>query len=428
MSSRIPPRVRQAIIEFPDKPRHGQITKFCVEHQVSIAAFYKIRSQVRREGPEAAVAPSSTAPDRQAHRTPEQVEKLALQIRADLTRQGWDAGPLSVAFQMRHQGVTPPSRATLARIFTRNGVVKPQPQKKPRAAWHRFVYPDPNGCWQLDGTDYKLDNGTSRCILQVEDDHSRLILASLVAVSENSDASIAVVAAAITRHGAPAKFLTDNGAAFNQSRRGLESRLERFLKKRGVTPITGRPSHPTTQGKNERLHQTLQKFLDAHRPIYTTKRLTLLVEQFEDYYNNQRPHQGLDQPDQTPAQAYQAKPKALPASEPIINQPVTHPKPVVSTPSAPKYQRGPYRTFKGATPTSSDPGSPLQADRHVGSNGRISACGCLVYVGKHHAGQIVHILFDDTTIQVIDTNGVILGYTTRPRPNQPRGQIHNLTE
>ena len=427
MSSRIPPRIRQAIIEFPDKPRHGEITRFCAEHHVSVAAFYKIRAQAARVGPEAVVVPASTAPARQAGRTPPDVEELALKVRADLARQGWDAGPISVASEMRKQGVTPPSRATLARIFTRRGVVTPQPDKKPRSAWHRFVYPDPNGCWQLDGTDYKLDNGLSRCILQVEDDHSRQIMASLVARSENSDAAIAVVSEAIRRYGAPARFLTDNGTAFNQSRRGTQSRLERYLKKQGTEPITGRPSHPTTQGKNERLHQTLQKFLDAHRPIYTVERLTVLVNQFEDYYNNQRPHQGLGQPDQTPAQAYQAKPKALPAPEPITNKPVKPRTPAAPTPTAPKWRRGPYHTFKGATPTG-DPGGRLEAARHVGSNGRISACGCFIYVGKHFAGQIVHIVFDDTTIQVIDTNGVILGTTTRPSPDEPRGQLHGLIE
>ena len=112
--------------------------------------------------------------------------------------------------------------------------------------------------------------------LQVEDDHSRFILASHVARAETAEAAISVVATAISRHGAPAKFLTDNGTAFNQSRRGNVSQLETFLRRQGVTPITGRPSKPTTQGKNERLHQTVQKFLDAHRPIRTTARLVEL--------------------------------------------------------------------------------------------------------------------------------------------------------
>ncbi len=69
MSSRIPRHVRQAIIEFPDKPRRGEITRFCAEHHISIAGFYKIRGQARRDGPEAAVVARSTSPTRQAGRT-----------------------------------------------------------------------------------------------------------------------------------------------------------------------------------------------------------------------------------------------------------------------------------------------------------------------------------------------------------------------
>ncbi len=166
MSSRIPRHVRQAIIEFPDKPRRGEITRFCAEHHISIAGFYKIRGQARRDGPEAAVVARSTSPTRQAGRTPAVIEQQALSIREELTRQGWDAGPISVASVMRRMGLVPPSRATLARIFTRHGVVTPQPQKKPRAAYHRFRYPDPNGCWQLDGFNYKLDNGQNRCMMR----------------------------------------------------------------------------------------------------------------------------------------------------------------------------------------------------------------------------------------------------------------------
>ena len=236
-----------------------------------------------------------------------------MQVRAQLKTDGWDHGPLSVAAAMRRQGVTPPSRATLARIFTRHGVVTPEPAKRPRASYRRFRYPDPNGCWQLDGFECRLDDeaGSKRCVLQVEDDHSRFILASHVARAETSEAAITVVATAIGRHGAPARFLTDNGTAFNQSRRGGTSQLETYLRRQGVAPITGRPGKPTTQGKNERLHQTIHKFLDAHRPIRTASRLVELVDEFDEYYNTQRAHQALD-PDQTPAEAYQARPKAVP--------------------------------------------------------------------------------------------------------------------
>jgi len=93
------------------------------------------------------------------------------------------------------------------------------------------------------------------------DDHSRLGLASLVAPGETSAAAIAVVTLAIQRHGVPQKFLSDNGAALNPSGRGRAGALVEFLKAKGVEPITGKPYKPTTQGKNERFHQTLHKYL-----------------------------------------------------------------------------------------------------------------------------------------------------------------------
>ena len=337
-----------------------------------------------------------------------------MSIRGRLVKEGKDAGPISVANEMRKTGVEPPSRATLARILARRGLVDPQPQKKPRAAFQRFEYPDPNGCWQLDGFDYTLDNGQKWCVLQVEDDHSRFILASLVAPAETTAAAITVVAEAIRRHGAPAKFLTDNGSAFNQSRRGQETGLEKYLKSQGVVPITGRPGHPTTQGKNERLHQTVQKFLDAHRPIRTATRLQALVDEFDDWYNNDRIHQSLD--GRTPAQAYHAAPKAQPAPTPV-----TTPTPVKTW-----IQRRPEtrpRIPKGSTLMEGTT-STYETTRRVGSNGRITICNTLIFVGKPLTGQTLPIILNDRTITVIDPDGVILGSVPRPtldtRATQPK--------
>ena len=80
--------------------------------------------------------------------------------------------------------MVPPSRATLARIFSRAGVVVPEPKKKPRSAFRRFVYPAPNCCWQIDGMDWTLAGGKGVVIISLIDDHSRLALASLDATGE----------------------------------------------------------------------------------------------------------------------------------------------------------------------------------------------------------------------------------------------------
>jgi len=374
------------------------VSRFCAAHGISRAQFYRIQGEATGDNPTVAVAAKTTAPKHQAAQVDPAVEAVALEIRAQLIKDGWDGGPVTVATMMLRRGLTPPSRATLARIFTRNGMVEAQPQKKPRAAYRRFTYPDPNGCWQLDGMYFELDSGITRCILQVEDDNARIVLESLIAVSENSAAAIEVVSRAVIRHGAPRYFLTDNGLAFNQSRRGSEAGLEKYLRSQGATPITGRPGKPTTQGKNERLHQTLRRFLDANRPINTVKRLQALVDQFDDYYNNTRPHQSLG--GLTPAQAYNAKPKAQPADKPL-------PPPLLP----------PVRRRQaGETVAENDPGAHW-ADRIVRDDFRINICHTRIYVGPHLLGQTLHIMFDDAFITVFDQNGTFIGRT--PRPNDP---------
>jgi len=149
-----------------------------------------------------------------------------------------------------------PSTASLARIFREAGVARLQPRKRPRAAWRRLVYPAPNACWQLDATDYVLTGGGKCVIFQLIDDHSRYAVASHVASGETAKDAIAVFDKAVAAHGVPQRLLSDNGLALNPSRRGVVGQLVAHGAALGTEAITGKPDKPTTQGKNERFHQT----------------------------------------------------------------------------------------------------------------------------------------------------------------------------
>ena len=77
----------------------------------------------------------------------------------------------------------------------------------------------------------------------------------------------------------------------------------------GVEAITGKPYKPTTQGKNERFHQTLFRYLDKQPLAETLAELQAQVDAFDRIYNTERPHQGL--PGRvTPLTAWEATPKA----------------------------------------------------------------------------------------------------------------------
>ncbi len=196
--------------------------------------FYKLCAAAAVQGVWKVLDPQPSTPRISPGRTDPDLARIALELRARLQEGGWDHGPLSVRARMLAMGLAAPSRATLARIFTRAGVVRPEPRKKPRSAYRRFVYPAPNCCWQIDATGWTLANGRGCVTFQVIDDHSRYALASLVAADETSDAAVQVVQLAIGRHGVPQKSLSDNGSALNPSRRGREGRLVRYLRSLGV--------------------------------------------------------------------------------------------------------------------------------------------------------------------------------------------------
>lgn len=288
------------------------MTTFCAEHGISRETFYVILRRARSEGgPAAALEPLSRRPRTSPFRLADDVKRQAVEVRAALEASGLDHGPISVFDKMKTMGLTPPSVASLARVFREAGVARLEPKKKPRAAYRRFVYPAPNACWQLDATEYVLAGGRKCVVFQLIDDHSRLAVASHVARSETAEAALAVVKKGIRAHGVPQRFLSDNGAALNPSRRGYQGRLVAYLESLGVTAITGKPGKPTTQGKNERFHQTLFRWLDKQPLAGTLAELQAQVDTFDRIYNTERPHQGL--PGRvTPQQAWDDTPVAVP--------------------------------------------------------------------------------------------------------------------
>ena len=286
----IDPRVRLAISQWPEDAPRGSVSTFCAEHGISRNSFYELRKRVKADGAAAVLEPRSRRPRSSPSKLTDEVKTQAVQVRAALEASGLDHGPISVHDKMRAMGLeVVPSVASLARIFRQAGVARLEPKKKPRSAWRRFVYPAPNACWQLDATEYVLTGGRKCVIFQLIDDHSRYALASHVAWSETAEAAIVVFDKAVAAHGVPQRLLSDNGLALNPSRRGYLGQLVERVSALGVQAITGKPYKPTTQGKNERFHQTLFRYLDKQPLASTLAQLQAQVDAFDHIYNTERP-------------------------------------------------------------------------------------------------------------------------------------------
>jgi transposase InsO family protein len=266
---------------------------------------------------EAAFEPRSRRPHSNPHAVSLELEERIVRLRKSLSKDGLDAGAETIAAHLQIAGVDPvPAVSTIWRILSRRGFVVPQPQKRPRSSWQRFCADQPNERWQADITHWRLADGAEVEILNILDDHSRVNLAAKARRITGGTQVVDTFLAAFARWGVPASVLTDNGAVFTAKQRGQgRVALEIQLGLRGIRLHHSRPYHPQTCGKVERFHQTQKKWLAAQPRAATIAGLQRQLDRFGRYYNTIRPHRALGR--RTPAQAYAARPKAVPTG-PVI--------------------------------------------------------------------------------------------------------------
>ena len=238
-----------------------------------------------------------------------------------------------------------------------------------------------------------------------------------MARGETAEAAIAVFDKAVAAHGVPQRLLSDNGVALNPSRRGFLGRLVEHVSSLGVEAITGKPYKPTTQGKNERFHQTLFRYLDKQPLADTLAELQAQVDAFDDIYNTQRPHQGL--PGRvTPQAAWEATEK--------VEAPRPKPDRPFFVPAVAKRPR------PAPAPTDLPAGTRV---KKLTTAGTFMLAGVRYKVDGPHGLEQVLVITDGDKITVADLDGEILIEHTRPAPGvryvgngRPRGPRPNTDE
>lgn len=291
------------------------ISELARSHGVSRFWIYKLLARFR-EGGYAALKGRSRRPRSCPQQTSPEIVAELLRLRRELVQAGFDAGPQTLLFHLQERFERLPSAATVWRILRRHGLVTPQPQKRPASSFVRFQARLPNETWQCDATDWRLADGSRVEILNLLDDHSRLLLSSTAFTTVKAEDAVDTFCSAADQFGLPASFLSDNAAVFSgRSRRGRVA-LELELEQRGVEVKHSRPYHPQTCGKVERLHQTLKLYLRRQTPAASVAHLQAQLDAFREYYNHRRPHRALDR--STPLVAYNARLRAhpLPAERP----------------------------------------------------------------------------------------------------------------
>ncbi len=321
---------------------------------------------VFRAGGYEALGPKSTAPHRRPTQLDVALENEIVLIRKQLSEEGFDAGPLAIQYHPAQRHGTAPGRSTIHRVLVRRGFVVPQPQKRPRQSWQRFEAHLPNETWQADMTHWSLADGTGVEILDFVDDYSRMV-------------TVAAFYQGVGRFGPPAPMLTDNGCIFTAPFRNGRCGFETELATLGIAIKHGKPYHPQTQGKIERFHQTLKRWLRKQDPAATIADLQGQVDYFVRYYNETRPHSARGMV--PPRQAFDALEKA--------------------TPDPDKYPMAPHTRVRHDKIDKTGVFTLRHGTRlhHVG-------------VGRAHTGRRIVVLVADLDIRVLSEEGELLRHLT----------------
>lgn len=370
------------------------VADVCRRYGISRDTYYRYRRRYLAEGL-FGLEDQSRRPRSSPVKIHPELEIRICEMRRDHPR--W--GARRIRAELTRAGIDPPAISTIHQVLVRNGLVAPQPPRRPRAD-KRFEREIANDLWQIDATQIPLGDGTKGWVVDLIDDHSRYLLAVEAGPAATGELAWDAFELAASRYGLPRQVLSDNGLIFTGRLHRVEVAFEKSLDELGVEMINSAPYHPQTLGKLERFHRTLKEWLQDEGPPWDLEHLQELLDGFRFHYNRRRPHQGIG--DVTPAERYGAEP--LPPAQ--IRLP------------------GPEEMTEPSYP-------PHSILRKVGSSGNLGYTGKLIQVGMRWTGaqvriipvgDLIHIYYGEMVIRTLTINPdrYYQGLNGRRNPNGRR--------
>src|SRR6266705_4817600 len=247
-----------------------------------------------RESGLAGLADRSHAPKAHPWRISAEVEAVICDLRSSHRR--W--GPRRLVFEVAKRGHPGVSRSTVYRVLVRHQLLEPVPRRRRRDQYRRWERSAAMELWQMDVTaSLFLADGRECKVITGIDDYSRFCVIATVVARAIGRAVCLAFTTAMAEYGIPAEVLSDNGKQFTGRfgrPRPAEVLFERICRENGITQRLTKPRSPTTTGKIERLHQTLQReLLNVHGPFADIEDAQAAADAWRKQYNTDRPHQSL---------------------------------------------------------------------------------------------------------------------------------------
>jgi putative transposase len=262
----------------------------------------------------------SRKPRQSPQSTPYSICKEIIEIR---TKRRIQPGPkkIQALLYALHPDWTIPSKTTIYNILRREGLVEKRKlrrrvpaEPKPFGSAH-----EPNDLWSADFKGQFLTGDGKWCYPLTIMDHASRYLLDCRALPGTALQAVRDEFERIFReYGLPSRIRTDNGVPFaSQSVRGI-SQLSRWWIRLGILPERIEKGKPQQNGNHERMHRTLKEAA-LRPPTRTSAQQQEVFDEFRNEYNEERPHEALDQ--NPPASRYRPSSRRMPEYLPELEYP-----------------------------------------------------------------------------------------------------------
>jgi len=290
----------------------------CREFGISRKTGYKLVRRYHEEGP-AGLEDRSRAPRHHPHTVRAEIEAAIRAARH--AHPTWGPKKLRAWLQRQEAMIRWPAASTIGQILSRHGLCVPRRRsRKTRVYEEPFVgCQTPNAVWSADLKGWFTTGDGIRCDpLTITDNYSRFLLRCQAVSPADHEMIQPIFEAAFREYGMPVAIRTDNGPPFATTTVGGLSRLSIWWLKLGIIPERIEPGKPAQNGRHERMHRTLKQET-ASPPERTWRQQQQAFNRFRREYNQERPHEAIDQ--QPPASLYVPSPRPYPLRVPEMTYP-----------------------------------------------------------------------------------------------------------
>lgn len=225
---------------------------------------------------------------------PEEVQNLIIQYRT----QNPEAGFKRIEDRLKSEHLVVVSRKQIRHVLKIHGLLDGhdssfERSQEAKKGSRRFEASYAGEIYQMDVTYVYLTGIPVQYLVVIVDDHSRFCVGAELCHDQKGERLIGVLHNSCIRHGNPRKLLTDQGSGF-YSWSARQTLFQQYLDDQKIEHIVSDPHSPQSQGKVERLIQTIKRECLGKVRFNNYNDAVQGIADYIRGYNFGRPHQGIN--------------------------------------------------------------------------------------------------------------------------------------